>query len=330
MAVGRQTDFSQLAQPAEFFMGGENPTVNRQLVLRSCPASSVAEAAALALGYLPEEVRQQRCEELAEEVRSGHVPGGLFEARRGERLVGAVLAEIHPGRAAIVYPPQLVADEPETTKTTLLQAVVHYLQQCKVRVAHLLVPARIPAEERLFAEHRFQYMAVLHYLVCEADRFPAQCPPAEVQFVPYHDTPQEHRRLCRVIEATYEGTLDCPALSGVREIDDVVAGYRSVGVFSPERWLFVRHNTQDVGCLLLADHPEQDLWELVYMGLVPAARGRGWGRQIVQHALWLAGRSGRSRVVAAVDAANSPALDMYRAAGFQCWDRRVVYQRLFP
>jgi RimJ/RimL family protein N-acetyltransferase len=32
----------------------------------------------------------------------------------------------------------------------------------------------------------------------------------------------------------------------------------------------------------------------------------------------------------AVDAANEPAIAAYAAAGFQAWDRRRVYLRVFP
>jgi mycothiol synthase len=79
--------------------------------------------------------------------------------------------------------------------------------------------------------------------------------------------------------------------------------------------------------LLLADHPSARHWELVYMGIVPQARGRGWGRQITQHAQFLARRHNIERIVLAVDAANSPALAMYRSAAFEPWDRRTVYVR---
>ena len=43
----------------------------------------------------------------------------------------------------------------------------------------------------------------------------------------------------------------------------------------------------------------------------------------------LAGRANRGRLVLAVDAANVPAVAMYRAAGFQVWDRRRAFFRLF-
>ncbi len=90
----------------------------------------------------------------------------------------------------------------------------------------------------------------------------------------------------------------------------------------------MRHSQRDIGCLLLADHPESNQWELVYMGLVPEARGRGWGAKIARHAQWEAQRAGRERLVLAVDAANRPAVAMYQQAGLFAWDRRVVLLRV--
>jgi hypothetical protein len=82
--------------------------------------------------------------------------------------------------------------------------------------------------------------------------------------------------------------------------------------------------------LLLADHPDDDQWELVYMGIIPAARGRGWGLQITRHAQWLTGCAARRRLILAVDAANQPAVAMYAAAGFQTWNRRSAFVKSLP
>jgi ribosomal protein S18 acetylase RimI-like enzyme len=169
-------------------------------------------------------------------------------------------------------------------------------------------------------------LADLVYLTCEAERFPADLlDPHDLAFLPYDAS--QHDRFIQVIEQTYEDTLDCPALNGARRMEDVLEGYRATGMFHPEHWLIVRAGGQDVGVLLLADHSAARHWELVYMGLVPIARGQGWGRQITQHAQRLARRQNVERIVLAVDAANSPALGMYRAAGFEPWDRRVVFVR---
>jgi ribosomal protein S18 acetylase RimI-like enzyme len=133
-----------------------------------------------------------------------------------------------------------------------------------------------------------------------------------------------------LVDATYVGTLDCPGLNGIRDIEDVLIGYRAVGVFDPGLWLFVRHEGKDVGCLILTAHPGHGTWELTYMGLIPQARGHGWGTDIARYAEWLAGKAGQSRVVLAMDAMNGPAIRMYAAAGFQAWDRKSVYLRIYP
>jgi ribosomal protein S18 acetylase RimI-like enzyme len=172
------------------------------------------------------------------------------------------------------------------------------------------------------------------YLSCEAARFPIQPPKIGVlRFEPYDESQRE--RLVRLIERTYEGTLDCPALGSGRHIDDVVSGYRATGQYRPENWQFVCAQSAgdlkglDVGVLLLADHPGPRHWELIYMGLTPEARGRGWGKTIALQAQWQAQRAGALRLVLAVDAANLPALAAYRATHFLAWDQRAVFVR-FP
>ena len=47
---------------------------------------------------------------------------------------------------------------------------------------------------------------------------------------------------------------------------------------------------------LLADHPEHDQAELMYMGIVPEVRGHGWGGQITRYAQWMIGQVPRERV----------------------------------
>src|SRR5208283_2518855 len=117
-------------------------------------------------------------------------------------------------------------------------------------------------------------------------------------------------------------------VNGVRGVDDVLSGYRATGYFDPQRWFIIHHQDEDVGCLILTDYPEHSTWELIYIGLLSAARGRGWGVGSVRHAQWLCRQAQRKRLIAAVDAANEPALRMYAAAGFQSWDRTSVYIRV--
>ena len=177
----------------------------------------------------------------------------------------------------------------------------------------------------------FFRLSDLLYMVCSGVAFPTSDPrkiaATSYEVEPYDES--EHERLASIVERTYEQTLDCPDLDGVRDMDDVLAGYRATGEFDPARWFFVRCEGHDVGCLLLTDHPSAEQWELIYMGVVPEQRGRGLGLELARYAQWIAGKSGTQRLVLAVDAANDPAIAAYGTAGFSAWDRRSVFLRRF-
>ena len=132
-----------------------------------------------------------------------------------------------------------------------------------------------PAAEtvRVLKHVGFRHIADLRYMTAESSRFPLAAPPGELDYVPYHGT--QRGRLLELVARTYEGTLDCRELDGVRDLDHVINGYQGTGVFRPENWLFVRSDGRDVGVLLLADHPQGRHWELMYTAA--CARGaRTW------------------------------------------------------
>ena len=180
----------------------------------------------------------------------------------------------------------------------------------------------------------FAHLADLLYLAAEVgpamQNSPSPTPTREISAAVAFEpaTGPALDRLAAIIEQTYAGTRDCPALDGNRPMDDVLAGYRAQGRHLPDQWYLVRNGYQHVGALLLADHPQTGNWELVYMGVVRAARGAGVGDSIVRFALEAAARGGAQRLVLAVDAANSPAIALYSRWGFREWERRVVYARL--
>jgi mycothiol synthase len=252
---------------------------------------------------------------------------GLLEARRDGRLVGATFSQVQPGRSAIVWPPRVAAGEPGATAEQLLTAGVDWLSQRDVRVAHALLPSAASADERVLQIAGFRHLADLLYLICRDRDFPETEPQTPLQYEPVDAV--SHDRLVNVIAATYQQSLDCPGLGGDRVIDDLLASYRATGAFDPARWFIVRQGGQDVGCLLLTDHPAEENWEMLYMGLVVSARGQGWGREVVRRAQWLARQAGRTGLVLAVDAKNTPARAVYDGVGFRRWDRRTVYIRIF-
>jgi GNAT superfamily N-acetyltransferase len=201
-----------------------------------------------------------------------------------------------------------------------------HLQQLGIRMVQSVLPTTAEADPAALLASGFQHVSDLLYLVCLADDFPSTSPSPELEFQPY--SLNLHSRFAQLVDATYEDTLDCPAVNGMRTADEVLQGYAATGHFDPQWWFIVRHQGEEVGCLILTDYLEHAVGELIYMGLLPSARGRGRGVAIVRHALWLCGQASRNRLVLAVDAANEPALRMYAAAGFQAWDRMSAYVRV--
>jgi ribosomal protein S18 acetylase RimI-like enzyme len=250
----------------------------------------------------------------------------LFVALRGEQLCGAAWGQTQVGNVAVFWPPQLVSGEDAETAHLLARAVVEDLDAKCVDLTQSLLVAPDDQLVGLMKHVGFRHLADLVYLSCEAARFPLVAPdPCEVEFEEYSF--DQRPRMTAVIRRTYEGTLDCTALDGVRDMDDVVDGYMATGAFRPENWLFVRNCGRDVGVLIMTDHFGARHRELVYMGLVPEFRGRGWGRQIAHYAQWLTRGARLERLLVAVDAANKPAADVYRATGFEVWELREVYVR---
>jgi ribosomal protein S18 acetylase RimI-like enzyme len=209
----------------------------------------------------------------------------------------------------------------------LLQALNVRLAAAGVSLAQVLLPSADHEDARRLLRCGYQHAADLLYLVSFLQREPSAKPSRELEFEPYRESQRD--RLAALIERTYAGTRDIPALDGQRDMEDVLEGYRQTGEFDASRWRFVRAGGEDVGCMLLADHPPLQQWELVYMGIVPEARGNGWGAEVTAQAQRLAREAGRERLVLAVDAANDPAISAYSQAGFVEWLRRAALMKSF-
>jgi len=211
-------------------------------------------------------------------VREGREEmSGLLEARRDGRLVGAVFAQFQAGRTAVLWPRGRwpASRQPPPMPCWAVPAIGFNrgASAWSVRDGDRHRAGRCRA-----AAGRFQPAGRVAVPGVRRRALSADAAHGPLNYEPYR--PANHDRLVRVIEASYEGTLDCPALDGLRTTADVLDGYQATGLFSPERWLIVGHDGRDVGCLILTDHPHDQNWELIYMGLVSAARGRGWGKRI--------------------------------------------------
>lgn len=297
-----------------------------EVLVTACPAELQGRALELLGSDHPDAMRDQWVALVQDEFRSGRMdPQGLLVACRGGALAAATYLSRDPGRTATIWPP-VAAPPDDAVADALLRGAVREAQAYNVQVLQALLQPGDARRRGWFRRQGFLHVTDLLYLVAGEEACPQQPPETELTFEPY--TPQNARRLARMVEATCQETRDCPELGSVRADDDVLAGYRSAGEVQPGDWLLVRQGRRDIGCLLVARQPEERQMQLVYFGVVPAARGRGLGGQIVQHALWLARQSGAQQVVLAVDVRNVPAMRVYDTLGFRAWDRKSLLLRI--
>jgi len=311
------------------------------------PFQDRPQAISLVLSYLPTDERCRQATELLTQASHQESPlfQGLFGAYRNGRLVGATFSQMETGKSAVIWLPRLTTDEPDSTVTLLFDAAWAYLRQHSILLAKTLLPLGDLSSALLAQRGGMLYIADLLYLVSQeknkrfntAKRTERSDKKNQKKFAPHEEDFAEivtyneanHERFVRVIEATYEGSLDCPALAGLQSVDDVLLDYRSIGVFDPHLWKILRHDNQDIGCLLLADHPHRNFMELLYLGLIPECRGRGLGKKLVGLAQQTMRQIGRGRLITAVDAANSPAIQTYTAMDFQTWQQRRLHVKKF-
>lgn len=139
--------------------------------------------------------------------------------------------------------------------------------------------------------------------------------------------------LARLVEQTYVGSADCPAINRYRTAQQTLDGYRDSPTYSPEHWYWCVDASTEVklGCALLSIHRAagaevredgggnergtKDVAEIVYMALTPAHRGRGLGREVVFAVVDRLGANCRT-IILAVDRANAAAAGMYEKLGF--------------
>jgi ribosomal protein S18 acetylase RimI-like enzyme len=263
-------------------------------------------------------------------LQSGDLdPAGLLVERGPGGVLAALVCLPVAGASALVWPPGSVPGrEAEAREDRLLRRARDWLRGRGVKLAQALLAAD---ENRLappLVRNGFAHVTHLWYLRRDLRLLPGpRAAPAGLRFRPYDPADPEPFR--RALVRTYEGTLDCPEVNGVRTVDEILAGHRAQGEFDPGRWWLAYAGDEPVGVLLLAVPPGEGAWEVAYLGVVPQARRRGYGRELLLRGLAQAREAGAAHVTLSVDGRNHSARALYRGAGFEPYDRREVYLALW-
>lgn len=238
---------------------------------------------------------------------------------------GLFFALLLPGATAVVMLPSpdtpgiVPADQVRVTTAGLAG-----LSARRLHFAQVLLPAEAGAQRPLLEQVGFHPLASLAYLERDA-RYPWVDPPAPAEAEWVHYRERNRALFGEVVLATYQDSLDCPELAGLRPIDDILTAHQASGRFDPLLWEVARADGQPAGCLLLSRHRQGPMLEIVYMGVVPAWRRRGVGALLLRRALERCRNVGARQLTVVVDSRNEPAKQLYARFGFLPVGQREVY-----
>jgi ribosomal protein S18 acetylase RimI-like enzyme len=213
-----------------------------------------------------------------------------------------------------------------------MQDICRRIDTAKARLGQCLLAPDDHAETNLLLRHGFEQAADMFFLargLSASDVTQMDCNSGDDPMALSIETYQEANadRFAQVVEGTYQGSLDCPYLTGFRTATEAIASHKLSGEFDPSKWALFSVNGRDAGVVLLNDHPDQDAVELVYFGVVPAERGKGLGRRMLRKALSESARRGRAAMFLAVDCENRFANALYGEFAFVELARRRVMLR---
>lgn len=237
------------------------------------------------------------------------------------RPAGYCLCLVNPGHTAAVLLPERGPDLDrryswQDVATGVLKCLSEQLEAWDLAFMQAIVSDEGSPAARAFLAAGFSMLCRLVVMEAGVGSEGGEPRATEVTWVPFGAGLEE--RFSAAILASYAGSRDCPQLTGLRTGREVLAGHRASGLFEPAAWWLLQAQGRDAGVLLLNRTEEDaDRLELIYMGLAPAVRGRGLGRELLAQAFEVARRLGMKVVRLAVDAENAPARALYYQHGFR-------------
>lgn len=251
-------------------------------------------------------------------IAAGDVePNAFWVAREGGAIVGAMFAYLIGGGQGAVWVPR--ADRADI-RDALVGATFAWFQENRVRVVQAVLDSDDCPHATALERAGMRYVTEI---VFATRTMQPSLPRGDSRLV-IQEVPSSHSELPALLLQTYEGTFDLPELNGTRTSSDIISAYETGWNDETPLWFLATHAGVSVGVLTLTLQPDRTI-ELTYLGLVPEARGRGFGEEILQYALDRATVEMAYAIHLSIDARNAPALRLYRKHGFEETTRKQVY-----
>jgi len=240
---------------------------------------------------------------------------GLFVARSGGKLHAAALVQALPGALGVAWAPR--GDSAEAIDA-VTDAACEWLRGRGVKVCQAFAAAG-EAAAMLPLEHA-GFRRTTQLVFMRSDSPTGLDPVQPLTFTT--DEPPFSAEFATTLLATHEGTLDCPELNATRTPAEVLAGFAPT---PGSEWYLASQGGECVGVVALQQATGFDSIDLAYLGVVPGARGRGLGAELLAFAVNEGCAARRFALTVSVDARNAPAVRLYERHGFAEYDRRAVW-----
>lgn len=253
---------------------------------------------------------------------------GLLGAWDGTELVAAGWAVPLPGAVSLLWPPLPQThrlDQPSSAPVLDLTPLWHALRQAAQSQGSKLVQVLLPANDNgaglILQSQGYAYMTLMRYLRRDLSRVPR----AQSSSLEWVEASGCLAEFGATLVHTYEGSLDCPELEGLRSQEEVLSGYAGEHQAAVPHWWLLRMAGKPAGVIMANSDRQVPLWELSYLGLVPGSRGQGLGRMAMVQLLERIQTAGGLLLTTAVDSRNSPACGLYARLGMETFDERQVW-----
>jgi mycothiol synthase len=286
------------------------PSLIRMFTIATATPDEQAATFERALAHLPDADRPGRVEYCLNLLETGIFdPRGLWIARVGSDVAAAQVCVPLAGAACLFWLPA----ERGAAAEAVAQAGIDWCRSWGCKLAQALARDDELLRAEPLVRRGFRAVTRLCHMERSLTDVPAK-PISPLRFETY--SPKNAAEFAVTLERTYEGTLDCPELNGMRSIDEIIAGHRGQGRFDPQCWWLAYDGARPAGVALLAEMPDAVTWELAYVGVVPEYRQRGIGRFLTLHALHALLTRPATRMTLVVDDRNAPARRLYTSLGF--------------
>jgi ribosomal protein S18 acetylase RimI-like enzyme len=295
--------------------------------IKPVPAARCDEALAfLTAGASGDGLTIARTEALKSLLQArGQYPPALWRARTSRRSVAVAMVMESPGRTGMLLHASACAEglEQEALAQTIAAASKDALERRRLAFVQVMLDPHDKHDIAAVGAAGYELLAGLVNMQLDltSPAFPWQT--GALAWRSYGEFSEQE--LADLIAATYEGSLDCPRLSGLRGMADVLESHRACGVFSPASWWIVARDGRSVGCILVNDSASGQTAEIVYVGVTPAHRRQGIGRAMLRRAAADARQRHRSALLLAVDEQNHYAKRLYQAEGYRQTHHQLAF-----